>query len=181
MNSKTRPLVLCAGLLLVLAGYAWAKVITDHDPDADFASFKYYAWMEREKSAETQLPDHLRMRLRRVTEEVLATKGFDPAPAPPQTDFLLTYYVGVHEELQVSYYPYSIYRPYGYGYWGGYGYGYTDVRKYNKGTVVIDIVDARTHQLVWTGTIEKTISNPNPPGKKITKSVNKLLKNFPPQ
>ena len=173
--------MLWAILFTLIAGYAWAKVTTDFDPDADFSKDAYFSWIDREKMEETQLPDHLRIRLRRVTEEVLATKGYQPAPAPPQTDFLLIYYVGVRDELQVNHYPYSMYRPWGYGYWGGYGYGYTEVRKYHQGTVVLDIVDARSHQLVWTGTLEKAVNNPNPPGKKIEKSVKKLLKNFPPQ
>jgi len=180
MNRKSISLVLTF-LFLLVAGYSWAKVIFDYDPNADFASYTTYMWIDREGSADTQLPDHLRRRLRRVTEDVLATKGLDPAPAPPQADLMLTYYVGVREELRVQYVSYSLYRPYGYGYWGGYGYGYTDVRRYNQGTVVLDIVDARTHQLVWTGTLEKAVSNPNPPGKKVQKSVTKLLKNFPPK
>ncbi|MFV2072948.1 MAG: DUF4136 domain-containing protein [Thermoanaerobaculales bacterium] len=180
MNRKTISLVLTV-LFLFAAGYSWAKVIFDYDPDADFAGYSTYIWIAREGSADTQLPDHLRRRLQRVTEDVLATKGLEPAPAPPQANLLLTYYVGVREELQVNYVPYSLYRPYGYGYWGGYGYGYTDVRRYNKGTVVLDVVDAKTHQLVWTGKIEKAVSSPNPSGDRIEKSVKKLLKNFPPR
>ena len=45
----------------------------------------------------------------------------------------------------------------GYGY-GGYGYGggplsaTTTIRKYTRGTLVIDVWDARTKQLVWRGT-----------------------------
>jgi len=77
--------------------------------------------------------------------------------------------------------PYSLYRPYGYGYWGGYGYSYTQVRRYNQGTIVLDIVDARTHQLVWVGILDKEVRSANPPGKRIEKSVKKLLKNFPPK
>jgi hypothetical protein len=46
---------------------------------------------------------------------------------------------------------------------------------------VLDIVDARTHQLVWMGRVEKEVRSANPPGKRIQKSVTKLLKNFPPQ
>ncbi len=96
-------------------------MISDHDPNADFSSYKTYGWLDREDSIEGQLPDHLRIRLRRVTEEVLAEKGLEPAPAPPQTDLLLTYHFGATEEFQVNYMPYSPYRTWGYGYWGGYG------------------------------------------------------------
>lgn len=181
VHSSTKRLAAVAGLVFLSATIAWAKVIVDFDPAADFASYSNFAWIEQEGSVESQLPEHLRRRLRRVTEEVLATKGLEPSPAPPNTDLLLTYYFSVDRELRVEYVPYGLYTPYGYGYWGGYGYSYTQVRRYNKGTVVLDVVDARTHRLVWVGVIEQEIRSANPPGKKIEKAVTKLLKNFPPK
>jgi hypothetical protein len=158
----------------------WAKVVTDHDPDTDFSSYTTYGWLERENSIEELLPDHLRLRLRRVTEDVLAEKGLEPAPAPPQTDLLLTYYFSADRQFQVDYIPYSAYSPWGYGWWGGYGGGITEVRSYTEGTLVLDIVDARTHKLVWIGTVAKEIRSVNPSGKQIEKTISKLLKDFPP-
>ncbi len=181
MNSRTRYAIAVAVLTVMVAGIAWAaKAVHDFDPNADFSSYTTYGWIEREGSADEQLPEHLRMRLRRVTEEVLAEKGLVPAPAPPQTDLLLTYYFGHRDELQVNHIPYSTYSPWGYGYWGGFNYGYTEVRSYTKGTLLLDIVDAHTHQLVWTGTLTGEVRSVNPSGKRITKAINKLLKKFPP-
>jgi hypothetical protein len=181
MKSRARVVALIFCCFALVATYTWAKVRFDSDPAVDFSAYSTYAWMERDNSVESQLPDHLRIRLRRVTEEVLAEKGFDPAPAPPQTDFLLTYYLGAKDELQINHVPWGPMSPWGYGYWGGFNYGYTDVRSYKKGTLVLDIVDARTHQLVWVGILEKEIQSANPPGKRVQKSVRKLLKNFPPK
>lgn len=181
MKPGMRTVLIGAGIVVVLAGYAWAKVNFDYDPTVDFSKYSTYGWMERENSIEEQLPEHLRLRLRRVTEDVLAEKGLDPSPAPPQTDLLLTFYFGARDELQVNHVPYSTYSPWGYGYWGGFNYGYTEVRSYKKGTLVLDIVDARTHQLVWTGIMEKEVQSVNPPSKKIEKTITKLLKNFPPK
>jgi len=178
---RARDIVMCMCLVALAASYAWAKVIFDYDKSVDFSGYSTYAWMERDNSIESQLPEHLRMRLRRVTEEVLAEKGFEPAPAPPQTDLLLTYYFGASDELEIRHVQYSPYTPWGYGYWPGFNYGYTEVRSYTQGTVVLDIVDARSRQLVWMGRVEREITSVNPPGKKIQKSVEKLLKNFPPK
>lgn len=122
-----------------------------------------------------------RFRLRRVTEDVLAEKGLEPAPAPPQTDLLLTYYFNDKDEVRINQVSWGAYSPWGYGYWSGYSYGYTEVRSYKQGTLVLDIVDAHTHKLVWTGTLEKEIRSANPPGDRVEKSVAKLLKNFPPK
>lgn len=169
-----------AVLIAATAVCAWAKVIFDFDPNADFSSYKTYGWLEREDSVEELLPDHLLIRLQRVTEDVLAEKGLEPAPAPPQTDLFLTYHFSAAREFQVDYVPYSMYQPWGYGYWGGYGGGATYVRSYDEGSLVLDIVDVRTHQLVWTGTVTKEIRSVNPPSKRMEKTIGKLLKNFPP-
>ena len=180
MKPGFRNVVVTAALLALLAGYAWASVTFDYDHAADFSGYSTYAWLERDNSVESQLPEHLRLRLRRVTEDVMADKGFDPAPAPPQADLLLTYFYGAKDELSVSFVSWGPYSPWGYGYWGGYNYGYTDVRKYKEGTLVLDIVDAHTHQMVWTGVVEKEVRSVNPSGKRIEKTIKKLLKNFPP-
>ena len=46
---------------------------------------------------------------------------------------------------------------------------------------MLDIIDARTHNLMWTGVLEREVRSVNPSGKQIQKSLKKLLKNFPPE
>jgi hypothetical protein len=181
MKSLRGVTLLVTFVAVLTAGLVWAKVVSDHDPAADFSSYSTYEWLERENSVETLLPNHLRMRLRRVTEEVLAEKGFLPSPAPPQTDLLLTYYLSTEQLLEINHVGYSSYTPWGYGYWPGFNYGYTEVRSYPEGTLVLDIVDARSRKLVWIGTLQREIRSTNPPGKRIEKGVKKLLKTFPPK
>ena len=181
MKLRIPYVVICWSLVVLAAGYAWAKYTFDYDHSVDFSGYSTYAFLERDNSIETQLPDHLRMRLHRVTEEVLAEKGFLPSPAPPQTDLLLTYFYGATDELQINHTSYGAYSPWGYGYWPGFNYGYTEVRSYKQGTLVLDIVDARTHQLVWMGVVDKEVRSTNPPGKRVQKTITKLLKNFPPK
>ena len=72
-------------------------------------------------------------------------------------------------------------QPWGYGYWPGYNWGYTEARQYPEGTLVLDIVDARTRKLVWVGTLQREVRSTNPSGKQVQKAVKKLLKNFPPK
>jgi hypothetical protein len=181
MNPKSRYVAFTAVCLALVATVAWAKVVFDFDPSVDFSAYSTYGWMQRDDSVESKIPEHLNIRLQRVTEEVLAEKGLVPAPAPPQTDLLLTYYYSDKDDLQVTHIPYSSYAPWGYGYWPGFNYGYTEVRSYTKGTLVLDIVDARTRKLVWMGVLTKEVQSANPPGKRIQKSITKLLKNFPPK
>ena len=132
MSSRKAFVAVCACLFALAAGIAWAKVTFDFDPSVDFSGYSTYAWIERDNSVESVIPEHLNIRLRRVTEDVLADKGLEPAPAPPQTDLLLTYYFSDKHDIQINYVPYASYSPWGYGYWSGFNYGYTEVRSYTK-------------------------------------------------
>jgi len=54
----------------------------------------------------------------------------------------------------------------------------------NIGTLVLDMYDPGTKQLVWTGNATKTIdpsSNQEKNTKNLNKAMAKLLKNYPPQ
>ena len=66
--------------------------------------------------------------------------------------------------------------------WGYYGYGSvgpvsttTRVTEYEKGTLVVDIWDAKTKELVWRGAVTKTVpGNVDKAGKLIDKAVRKM-------
>jgi hypothetical protein len=52
------------------------------------------------------------------------------------------------------------------------------------GQLVIDMYDSAQHDLVWRGLATKTIdtdAKPEKQQKNLTKTVNKLMKNFPPK
>jgi hypothetical protein len=57
----------------------------------------------------------------------------------------------------------------------------TTVQNYKVGTLVLDMYDAKTKQLVWRGTASDTLSNnPQHNEKDLDKAVEKMLKKFPP-
>ena len=67
---------------------------------------------------------------------------------------------------------------------GGMGMGSATSSTITNGSLVLDMYDPATKQLVWTGTATKTL---NPSGnqqknvKSLDKAVQKLLKNYPPK
>ena len=174
-----RTTLVLTSILVCLTACSSVEMTSDYDHSVDFSKYRTFTWIERD---EAQIPKHLDMRLRRVVDEVLSDeKGFEKAPVPPTADLLLAYYVSFHEELEVDYAVHGYYAPYRYGYWPGYGYGAAHVRSYAVGTVVLDIVDRETKQLVWTGWVQRAVNDPNPPSSRIQKTVESLLENFPPQ
>jgi hypothetical protein len=168
-------------LAFLLAGCSSLDVQADWDRAADFNDYATFGWLELEEAPTgIQLPDHLDRRLRRVVDDVLTDKGLERAPALPLADLLLVYYVGLERELRVNYSS-PFYGPYGFGYWPGYAWGATYVREYATGTLVIDVVDRRTKQLVWTGVVRGAVQSANPPSDRIEKVVLQLMRDFPPE
>ena len=76
--------------------------------------------------------------------------------------------------------------PYGWGWYGwGWGYGgpwYTE--DIIKGTLIIDIEDARTGALLWRGLREKTVhphQKPDERTEQVYEDVNKIFRKYPEQ
>jgi hypothetical protein len=157
------------------------EIYPDWDRSVDFSQVRTFTWLEKSGSAEGhQLPEHLDLRLRRVVEDVLVDKGFEPVPVEPMADVLLAYYIGLEKELRVANTSFGIYG-YSYGYWPGYaGTTVSKVREIEKGTMVIDIIDRKSKQLVWTCELKSAVKSENPSGERVETVMKKMLAAFPP-
>jgi hypothetical protein len=69
-----------------------------------------------------------------------------------------------------------------YGYtWRGWPREYTDVTRYERGTVIIDLVDPGTRQLLWRGQgVAHVSTDPNTFTNELGKVVDAITKNIPP-
>jgi hypothetical protein len=112
----------------------------------------------------------------------LESKGFSLETENP--DLLIAVHPSAKERINISDWGYG-YAPYG-AYWRGYGYwggGRIDVYTFEEGTLVIDMVDPKEHELIWRGIAEATLPE-YPTSEKINQlasdAVAKILKNFPP-
>jgi len=71
----------------------------------------------------------------------------------------------------------------GYGGWGAVGMGTatTTTYTYTEGTLLIDIFDAKSKELIFRGSATDTLSNKTEKNQKtLTKALNKIFYNFPP-
>ncbi len=110
-----------------------------------------------------------------AVEAQLKAKGYVPAEGAP--DFLVATYVGQLSRIQVT--------DWGYGYgpraaWYGGG---VDVYQYEEGSLIVDIVDARSKRLVWRGTATAIVdpgATPEERTERIQEAVAKVFKDFPP-
>ncbi len=68
------------------------------------------------------------------------------------------------------------------GGWGGEGVNTTTVHQIPIGTLVVDLYDSHTHNLVWRGTSQETDSdNMNKNSGKLQKAVDEMFYKFPPK
>lgn len=112
--------------------------------------------------------------LQGAIEKRLAAKGFERA-AGQQPDLFVHYHANVSQKLDV------------YQADQRYGYCYADCEpqyvEYEQGTLVIDIVDARTKRVVWRGWAQDTmtgvIDNQDQLEKQVDEGVEKMMRLLP--
>jgi hypothetical protein len=150
MKSWLGPFALLA-TTIVLNACGGIPVSTDYDPDWQLQQPATYAWMDRpQKAVVDPLIDNdlVERRVHRAVAEQLEGKGLREGTAANAT-VLVTYHVGEEEKLDIS----SFHSNFGYyPCWRCYGPGFDSdvwVSQYTQGKLVIDLIDAKTKQLVW--------------------------------
>jgi hypothetical protein len=164
--------------LLMLPAFAAAQdVKIDFDKAYDFSTAKTYAI-----SIGTTWGNDLSQR--RVLDEIdqeIAGKGWKKVD-PAQANIIVVLHGATQTKHNVNTF-YSGMGGYGYRYggFGGMGSAQTVVSEYAVGTLVVDMFDAKTKNLVFRGTAEDEISdNAEKNAKRLEKASTKLFKNFPP-
>jgi hypothetical protein len=170
-------LTLVAISALTLPGCATMRVNSFVQRGADLNTYRTYGWTGGEEpTGDPRLDNNpfFEERVRAAVEQQLASRGFEKSPATP--DLLVHYHINVNEDVDVS----LIDRETGNCYSGE-----SDCRPfvYDAGTLIIDLVDARTNALVWRGwaadTMEGAIDNQQLMEQKIDKAVDRILQRFP--
>jgi hypothetical protein len=95
-------------------------------------------------------------------------------------DFYVAFYVGLKDGYDVNYLGYGLpvfHRGFRSGWWGWpRGYDAWSV-PFTESTVIVDVIDAHTNQLVWRGYDTDTL-NTKDPDKTLTKAVDHVLSRF---
>jgi hypothetical protein len=172
-----------AGALLACAG---VDVSQDYDTAADFSGLRSFDWFPggRPASGDPEVDSpFLDRRIQDALVRELGSRGFikveDRTP-----DFFVNYHVSVRQKLSSS----GMSVGYGVGSWGswggvGVGVGTPSVRSYDEGTLVIDVIDAESKQLLWRGTGSQAVkSSPKPheTTAAVDRAVAAILAQFPP-
>ena len=156
---------------------ALARVTVDFDKTINFSKYKTYAWLKG-----TPAPNPLgQKRIQQAIEQKLTEKGLTKADGAPDL-YVVTHASSRKEQhINVDHFGYGGHR----GRRGGYGGpGTTTVNVYDIpiGTLVVDILDGGSKELVWHAVAEETLSDdPQKNAKRIEKVTKKMFKKFPPK
>jgi hypothetical protein len=166
--------VLWAGLLMVSPVIKAQDVRYNFMPGTDFSKYHTYKWVSIESGAHpNQIMD---AEIKQAVDTQLASKGLTKTTGDT-ADLYVAYQIAVDQEKQ--------WNAYGMGgglRWGGLATATSST--ISVGTLVLDLYDPATKQLVWTGTATKTLdpsSNQEKNQRNLDKAMQKLLKNFPPK
>ena len=124
-----------------------------------------------------------RQRIQKAFDSALAEKGLSRNTKQP--DYLLqfhTYTQRVRRNYYGGGYPMMGFGRFGWGMpYGMYGYGagFPSSTTSTDGTLILDVVDTKTGDIIWQKAISGDVSNPNRLDKQINKGVKKLMKDFP--
>jgi len=161
-TSTPRLATVLAVTAIALAGCAGGPDIrADYDKAADFGKYRTYGFVAQAgtdsgdfRSLSTQL-------LQNAAARQMEQRGYTRGDSP---DLVINFTGQLEEKVDVQSTPAPYYGP-GWGYGGWYGapyggWGGTEVttRRYNVGTLVIDVVDREKRQVVFQGAISGVVT-----------------------
>jgi hypothetical protein len=175
---QIRMLRVGMGLILALlaCGVTSAQDVTTNSmPGTDFTKYHTYKWVTIQGA--TYPNQILDTQIKNSIDSQLATKGLSKVDGD-KADVYIGYQGSIDQEKQ--------WNAYGMGggvRWGG-GMATATSSTISVGTLVLDMYDPTSKQLVWTGRVTKTLDSGNNQEKKqknLDKAMQKLLKAFPPK
>jgi hypothetical protein len=178
MKVVSRPVIyalLCVTMTMMGSAFA-QKVETDFDHQANFSQYKTYTWQEI-KPADS-LWD---ARIKNAVDAQLAAKGWTKVESGGDVAVVAIKTSQTQRTLQTFYD--GVGGGWGWRRFGGGGFGdaTTTEQDYKVGTLVIDLYDAKTKQLIWRGSAQDTVSDKATRNEKnLDKGVAKMFKVFPP-
>jgi hypothetical protein len=175
MKIQKSVLVLMAMLLMFASKSSAGEVKTDYDRNVNFAQYKTYSW-EQVKTKDPLDAD----RIKSAVNSNLTAKGWTQVNSGGNVSIVAMEIEHNKQTLNTFYDGFG--GGWGWrGFGGGIGESTTSTETYTVGTLVIDLFDSSTKQLIWRGSSSDTLSkNSNKNIKNLDKDVEKMFKNFPP-
>ena len=168
-------LIIVAGSALALAACATTNVRSFVERDIDVGQYRTYSWGSAGERAtgDPRLDNNqfFQERIQAAVERHLNARGFEKTTAEA-FDLLVRYHTSVEQLVN----PNGVDRPYA-------PCEKCEPYVYDAGSIVIDLVDARTHRLVWRGWaeggIDGVINDQKWMEKRVDDTVARIMERLP--
>jgi hypothetical protein len=171
MKTKNSLAVSLATLLLT-AVTACAGIKTDYDHSANFTQLKTYSW------GKVQTANGLwDSRVKEAIASQLTARGLTEVSSGG--DVVVAARDAIQNQQQLN----TFYDGFGGRRWGGgLGMSTTTVDNYKVGTLIVQMFDGQSKNLVWQGSASNALSsNADKNIKSLDKNVQKMFEHFPPE
>lgn len=181
---KVNRIYMLIGLIMIgLSGCA----TTDFDHKADFSKYRTFAWGKSEVDVSNPVyeSDLITNRIQAAVEKELAKRGVVESSTDP--DFIVKYHTYTEEKkrsegvypYRYGFYPYGFF-PFAFGWRYPYYMGSpAEVEEYTEGTLVLDMIDQRTGELVWRGSVSGNVEDTARLKKQVERAVQAIMKKYP--
>jgi hypothetical protein len=177
--------ILCGAVAVMLLSTTVVRaqdVKTDYDHKANFGNYHTFSFY-RVKTADPLFEQRVRDQITRD----LQAKGLQPVSSGG--DLAVTAIGGVTSQTEYHTFYDNLGGGFGWhhwGWWGGNAWGpgeaTTTAEQIPIGTLMVDLYDTNTHELVFRGTARGEVSNkPDKNVSKVDKAIDKMFKDFPPK
>jgi len=180
---RSRDICLLLVLLFSLTALpALAKTDVDFDPNLDFSKYKTFAFLGGVKNL-TMLPvdpEVLDNQIHRAVTRELTQKGLWEVPAGQNPDLVIRYWANASQQVNVANMgDWGPYGPYISSYWGP-TYDAVSASSGKENSLLIDLIDPRTKNLVWRLYLTRKFSSADKDWKKADEEITKAFESYPP-
>ncbi|NOJ81672.1 DUF4136 domain-containing protein [Myxococcus xanthus] len=180
-------------LALAVAACSSIDVNTNYDPTATqkLEGYRTYAWLPQPTGKDDRVYNPIiGARVEQTVDRYLQARGYQKVESTANPDFLIGWHGAIHNALRAE----TVDAYYGYP-WGGpftdpfFAGGAvtmpeTELREYEEGSLILDVVDPQTKQLVWRGTAQAELdenASAEKQQRRLDESVKDVLERFPPK
>lgn len=132
------------------------------DPSANFAQYQTFGFIVPLGTDSRGYQSVVSQQLKAATRREMEARGYRYSAENPQ--LLVNFSAALNDKMRVTTTPEPFYGSY-YGYRRGFYQPWplyedrTTISQYQEGTLTIDVIDAERKQLVWEGTVSKSVTS----------------------
>lgn len=173
-------------MMILFTSVAFSQAKADYDKTVDFSKYKTYSFAGWQDGSDAILNDFDKKRIHDAFASEFSARGMEYVQSGG--DAVVTLFITTADKVNTT--AYTNYTG-GMGYRGRWGYAYGGMgmgsatttvseNEYTEGTLVVDIYDESSKNLIWQGLLTSTVQeNPQKREKTIPKNVKKLMKKYP--